>query len=231
VVPGRGAAFAGLEAFSQAWYDDCTIGTITNQGILMKITLGLLFLLTIVGTGCVSTAAFDVSHEKLKAPAVLQEGTIALAPFKDSRAVTNSNIIGGVGDVANPKPKYITGQGRPLSEIMTDDFREALEKCGYQVRTSPSSETTRTLHGEISEFWLSGGWKGLCRTRVVLKLKDSDTGPSLWEKTLTSEEDDLMIIPNAMRAAMNSLLKEAIATFSSKEFADAVRGKPAASGQ
>ncbi len=197
----------------------------------MKTTLCLLFLLTVVGTGCVSTAAFDVSHDKLKAPAVLQKGTVALAPFKDSRSVTNFNIIGGAGDVANPKPKYITGQGRPLSEILTDDFREALEKCGYQVRTAPSSEAPRTLHGEISEFWLGGQWKAVCRTRVVLQLKESDTGPSLWEKTLTSEEDDMVIIENAMRAAVTSLLKEAIATFSSKEFADAVDGKPAGSGQ
>jgi hypothetical protein len=196
----------------------------------MKSTLALLGLLTMVATGCVSTASFEVSHAKLKAPAVRQNGKLFLAAFKDTRAVTNAMIIGGVGDVANPKPKYIASQARPVADILTDDFREALSICGYTVQTSPSADT-RILQGEVAEFWLSGGWKGLCRTRVILRLKDSESGPSLWEKTLTSEEDDLMIIPSAMRAAVDTLLKEAIAIFSSPEFGDAVRRKSAAAGQ
>jgi hypothetical protein len=195
----------------------------------MKNTLGLFCLLTLVTSGC-SVARFEVNHAKLKAPVTTREGTVVLAPFKDSRGVTNATIIGGAGEVATPKPRFVTAQGKPLSEILTDDFREALEVCGYQVRTAPAPDL-RILQGEISEFWLTTGWKAVCKTRVALQLKDSDTGPSVWEKTLASEEDDLMIVPNAMSAALDTLLKEAVQAFSAPDFAEALRRKPAAAGQ
>ena len=64
-----------------------------------------------------------------------------------------------------------------------------------------------------------------------MQLKGSETGPSIWEKTFASEEDDLMIVPNAMRAAVDTLLKEAVQAFSAPDFAEALRRKPAAAGQ
>lgn len=194
----------------------------------MKKMLAVLPVVVVLVTGCVSTVPFEVSHAKLKAPATRQEGTLVLTPFKDARGCTNDIQIGGMGDKA--KPAYIASQGRPVAEILTGYFREALEASGYQVRTE-AAPGLRILEGQIDEFWLrASAWKAVCKTRVLVRVKDKPDGPSLWEKSLTSEEDDLVIIPNAMRAAVDSLLKEAIAAFASPEFAQVVRGTSAGSG-
>ncbi len=193
----------------------------------MKNMLAVLPVLVLAATGCVSTASFEVSHAKLKPPAMPQQGTLVLVPFKDARGCTNALQLGGMGD--NLKPKYIAGQGRPVADILTDYFREALQNCGYQVRNEPTPGL-RILEGQVDQFWLHATpWKAVCDTKVVLRVKERADGPPLWERTLTSQEDDLMIIPNAMRAAVDSLLKQATSTFASPEFAQIVRGQTTAS--
>ena len=174
---------------------------------------------------------YNVGHEKLKAPSIHQQGTVVLMPFKDTRSVTNPMIIGGFGKREKPSPTFLAEQKRPVADILTDFFREALEVSGYQVRTSPT-DNVPVLEGEISEFWLHAGtWKAFCTTRVMLKLRDSPEGPPAWERSLTSEEDDLMIIPNAMQAAVTTLLEEAVRAFTTPDFAGAVNRKANAAAE
>ena len=186
-------------------------------------------LLALSTVGCVSTVPFNVGHQKLKAPVALQHGAVVLMPFKDSRAVTNQMVIGGAGKREKPSPTFIAKQLRPVADILTDYFREALKVSGYQTRTGDAGNLP-VLDGEIREFWLSAGaWKSVCTTQVLLKLKRDSEGPVLWERTIASEEDDLMIIPNAMQAAVTTLLQNAVQAFSSPEFGSAVNSSPGTS--
>ena len=142
--------------------------------------------------------------------------------FVDKRAVTNAMQIGGKW--AKAKPAYLAKQQRPVADIVTDGFREALEKVGYKIQPSAGPRTP-TLEGDISEFWLTDNWGGaICRIAVLLRLRQGGSGQVVWEKGLKCEEDDLAIIPNAMTAAMNTLLNSAMTEFSSQAFADAMAG-------
>ena len=142
--------------------------------------------------------------------------------FVDKRAVTNAMQIGGKW--AKAKPAYLAKQQRPVADIVTDGFREALEKVGYKIQPSAGLKTP-TLEGDISEFWLTDNWGGaICRIAVLLRLRQGGSGQVVWEKGLKCEEDDLAIIPNAMTAAMNTLLNSAMTEFSSQAFADAMAG-------
>jgi hypothetical protein len=191
----------------------------------------LVCILGLSTVGCVSTVPFHVGHEKLKTPSAPQHGTVVLLPFKDSRTLTNQMIIGGAGDREKPSQTFIAKQQRPVADILTDYFREALEVSGYQVRTGAAGDLP-VLEAEVREFWLSAGtWKALCTTRVLLTLRARPEGPTIWERFLTSEEDDLMIIPNAMQAAVSTLLDEAVQAFTSPEFTAAVNRSANAAGE
>ena len=188
----------------------------------MKNIISLICLVgvSMFACGCASTIPFKVKHDALKNPPATRGGSLALKPFVDTRAVTNAMQIGGKWKKA--KPAYIAGQQRPIADILTDAFREALEKVGYRVQSSPSPNLP-ALEGEMSEFWLTDDWGGaICKIGVQLRLRQGGSSQALWEKGLKSEEDDWVIIPNAMTAAMNTLLKSAMTEFSSQTFADAV---------
>jgi len=186
---------------------------------MKRITsLFLLLALSLIVSGCVSTIPFEVKHDKLKNPPATRTGTLAIKPFVDSRSVTNALQVGGKG--AKAKPTYIAKQGRPVADIVTDGVREALEKVGYKVESSPSPSLPM-LEGDMSEFWLTDSWTAVCNITVKLRLHKED-GPVLWEKTLKSEDKETWIIPNAMTGAMDTLLKTAMEEFSSQAFADAV---------
>lgn len=181
--------------------------------------LGLL----VIASGCVSTVSFKVGHDRLKDPPAIRTGTLAVKPFVDTRpGVTNAMQIGGKWDKA--KPVYLAKQQRPVADIVTDSFKEALEKVGYTVQSQPSPDEP-VLEGDLSEFWLKDNWGGaFCTIAVSLQLRRGENGQVLWQKQLHSYEDDLVIIPNAMQAAMNSILASAMTEFSSQSFADAVAG-------
>jgi len=141
----------------------------------------------------------------------------------DTRAVTNAMQIGGKW--AKAKPAYMAKQDRPVADIVTDGIREALEKVNYKLR-STTDVTTPVLEGELFEFWLTDNWGGaFCKIGVLLRLRQGEGGIVLWEKRLRAEEDDMVIIPNAMQAAMTSLLQSAVEAFSSESFAGAVAGR------
>jgi hypothetical protein len=191
----------------------------------MKRTLFLVPLLGVLllTSGCVSTIHFNVNHAKLKKPSVTREGTVSVKPFTDVRpGLTNAMQIGGKGSKA--KPVYMAGQKRPVADILTDGFREALVLAGYKAQPAPGAAAP-VLEGEISEFWLTDKWKAVCKIGVLLRLRPSEGGQVLWEKRLQSEEDDLMIIPSAMTAAVTTLLNKAVEEFISQAFADAVAGR------
>jgi hypothetical protein len=189
---------------------------------MKRITsLFLLLALSLVVSGCVSTVPFNVKHDKLKNPPATRTGTLAIKPFVDTRSVTNAMQVGGKG--AKGKPAYIAGQGRPVADIVTDGVREALEKVGYKVESSPSPNLP-VLEGDMSEFWLTDSWTAVCNITVKLRLRKGD-GPVLWEKALRSQDKEGFIIPNAMTGAMDTLLKSAMEEFSSQPFSDAVAGK------
>ena len=178
--------------------------------------------LSLFACGCATTVPFTVKHDPLKNPPATREGVLAVEPVVDTRAVTNAIQIGGKW--AKAKPAYLAKQQRPVADIVTDGFREALEKVGYKIQPSPSPGTA-VLEGDMSEFWLTDDWGGaICKIGVHLRLRQGGSGQVLWEKGLRSEEDDWAIIPNAMTAAMNTLLKSAMTEFSSQAFADAVAG-------
>jgi hypothetical protein len=148
-----------------------------------------LILISLFCVGCASTIKLPVEHGKTAPPARKQSGTLALASFVDARGMTNAMLIGGRGDAANPKkPLFLVKQQKPLSDVVTDDFKEALEVCGYQVRTG-AAETLPVLEGTIEEFWIGEyAWEAVCRISVDLELKDKANGQVLWKKSLTSEE-------------------------------------------
>ena len=188
----------------------------------MKKIFSLIFLigLSLFASGCVSTIPFKVKHDALKNPPATRGGELALKPFTDTRGVTNAMQIGGKWDKATPV--YLAKQQQPVAGIVTDGFREALEKVGYKVQSAPAANVA-VLEGDMSEFWLTDNWKGaICKIAVQLRLRRGEGGQVLWEKGIKSEEDDWAIIPNAMTAAMNTLLKTAMAEFSSQAFADGV---------
>lgn len=172
--------------------------------------------------GCATNIPFNVKHDSLKNPPATREGVLAVKPFIDTRAVTNATQIGGKW--AKAKPAYLAKQQRPVADIVTESFREALEKVGYKIQPAPGPGTA-VLEGDLSEFWLTDDWGGaICKIGVQLRLSQGGSGQVLWEKGLKSQEDDWAIIPNAMTAAMNTLLKSALTEFSSQAFADAVAG-------
>jgi hypothetical protein len=120
------------------------------------------------------------------------------------------------------QPVYLAKQNRPVAGIVQEGFQEALEKVGYRIEPNPSA-TTPVLEGELSEFWLTDDWGGaICKITVQASLRQGGGGATLWQHQFHSEEDDLMIIPNAMTAAMNTLLKQAMEEFSKTGFAEAL---------
>jgi len=191
----------------------------------MKSVSSLAFFLglMLLTSGCASTIPFKVGHEKLKDPPTTREGVLMVKTLVDRRAVTNAMQIGGKW--AKAKPAYVAKQDRPVADIVTDGIREALEKVNYKIQSTPDA-TTPVLEGEMFEFWLTDNWSGaFCKIGVVLRLRQGEGGTVLWEKRLRAEEDDMVIIPNAMQAAMNSLLRSAVEEFSSGAFAEAVAGR------
>lgn len=186
---------------------------------LFACFLGLLLLTS----GCASTIPFTVGHDKLKDPPRTRAGVLTVKTLTDTRAVTNALQIGGKW--AKAKPAYVAKQDRPVAEIVTDGIREALEKVSYSIQSSPDPATP-VLEGELFEFWLTDNWSGaFCKIGIELRLRQGEGGTVLWEKRLRAEEDDLVIIPNAMQAAMTSLLQSAVEAFSSDAFAEAVAGR------
>jgi len=178
--------------------------------------------IALLTSGCVSAVPFAVKHDRLQNPPATREGALAIKPFIDTRSVTNATQIGGKWQKA--KPVYLAKQNCPVAGIVQDGFRESLEKVGYRIETSPTA-TTPVLEGELSEFWLTDDWGGaICKITVMARLRQGGQGTPLWEHRFHSEEDDWVIIPNAMTAAMNTLLKLAIEEFSKAQFAEAVAG-------
>lgn len=192
----------------------------------MKTTLLAAWLLSLAlwTSGCMSTISFKVGHDRLKPPATLREGLVGFQPLVDARpGVTNALQIGGKWTKADPI--YLAGQGRPVADIVSDGLQEALTQAGYKHLTRPESGT-QMVEGELLDFWLTDNWGGaVCRIAVKLRVRRGMGGEILWEKTIRAEEDDLVIIPNAMQAAMTTLLQRAVEEFASTDFAGAVAGR------
>ncbi len=146
--------------------------------------------------------------------------------FVDKRSVTNAMIIGGKWDKGSPI--YLAKQNRPVAALMQEYVAEALQKVGYRIEPNPAA-TTPTLEGELTEFWLKDDWGGaVCTITLVTRLRKGPEGAVLWEYAFHSKEDDWVIIPNAMVAAINTLLKSTMDQFSQVQFSDAVNGVTAA---
>jgi hypothetical protein len=187
---------------------------------------GWLACLSLLACGCASQIPFKVGHDRLQEPTYKRDGSLAMKAFADTRSVTNAMQIGGKWKKA--KPAYVAKQKQPVAQIVQDGFREALEKVGYRVETQNPGGLP-TLEGEMFEFWLTDDWGGaICRIGVQTRLKSADGSAVLWEARLNSEEDDWAIIPNAMQAAMNTLLKRAMDEFATSVFSNAVVGKKSA---
>lgn len=171
-----------------------------------------------------STISFKVGHDRLKPPAVRREGTLQVQALSDVRpGVTNLLQIGGKWEKSDPV--YLAAQGRPVAEIVSEGLQEALGLAGYRHLTAPGPGTP-VLEGELLDFWLTDNWGGaFCRIAVKIRVRREAGGEVLWEKTIRGEEDDLIIIPNAMQAAMTTLLQRAVEEFATPAFAGAVGGQ------
>ena len=148
----------------------------------MKRTLSLVSLVALSAllTGCASTVSFKVKHDALKNPPATREGTLAVKPFVDTRGITNAMQIGGKWEKA--KPAYLAKEKRPVADIVTDGFREALQKVGYTVDSAPAP-TVAVLEGDMSQFWLTDNWGGaVCKIAVQLRLRQGDNGQVLMGK-------------------------------------------------
>ena len=104
---------------------------------------------------------------------------------------------------------------------MQSFFEDALRQIGYEI--VPAERAAVVIEGEVFDWWLDSGWNFVNRIGVLVRVRDRERGTVLWEKEIRGQEDDVMSRNNAVRAAVDVTLANAIREFSSLDFFEAVQ--------
>jgi len=182
-----------------------------------------LLALVVVATGCQSTVTVQLDHDAIPAPATPRDGIVGVGEFVDTRSATNKAAIGENG------PTFVLPGEKPVADEMEDVLERVLRKVGYEV--VPAGSAPVVLEGELFKFWGSGSWNHVVRVGIHTRLKNREGGNTVWEQTMEASEDDAFIILDAYTATMNLLIKQAVESFSSQEFYDAVKANQPSSSE
>ena len=190
---------------------------LTNGCSIAATLLGALLFLT----GC-GTYPVKVTRGPMPSPSSHRQGLLAVAAFKDTRSVTNRVAIGlATGGFGNRLGDFVVKGGKPIETIMQSFFEDALRQVGYEI--VPTNQASVVVDGEVFESWLTSGLNCVDRIGVLVRLRDRERGAILWEKEIRGQEDDMMSYNNAVRAAVDVTLANAIREFSSLDFYEAVQ--------
>lgn len=189
----------------------------TKAFSLTLVCLGL----ALLWTGC-GTYPVHITRGALPSSSSQRQATLGVAPFKDTRQVENKVAIGlATGGFGNRLGDFTVKDSRPIEAHMQTFFEDALRKVGYEI--VPTDRAAVIVEGEVFEWWMTSGWNIVNRIGVLVRVRDREKGAVLWEKEIRGQEDDMNSTKNAVRAAVDVTLANAIREFSSLDFYDAVQ--------
>ncbi len=187
---------------------------------LLTSVLGAFFLLT----GCETPKlSVGVARGPLPSNYSHREGLLAVAAFRDTRAITNRAVI-GISRTASGayNADFVVKGGRPIETLMQTFFEDTLRQLGYE--TTAAEGATVVLEGDVFEWWLEGsGFNNVTQIGVLLRLRDRERNAVLWEKEVRGLGNNLFSYGAAARAAVDVTLANAIREFASMEFSQAVQ--------
>jgi len=195
--------------------------------ILLTSVLGALFLLT----GCETpTLPVRVARGPLPSNYSHREGTVAVAAFRDTRAITKPAVI-GISRTASGAHNADFGVkgGKPIETLMQAFFEDALRQLGYETTAAVGAKVV--LEGEVFEWWLEGsGFNNVTQIGVLVRLRERERNEVLWEKEVRGQGHNLFSYGAAARAAVDVTLTNVIREFASMEFSQAVQRRNHAPG-
>lgn len=207
----------------------------------LRVCFGVLVLA--LGSACATgTTRLEIERSPFEADVALREGDILVRTFQDLRAEDRRPYVGAkrngygmvLGHVAAP-------EDRPLEEIITGYFVEALQRVGYRALREDDADPpdaadfrpVAILEGDIETFWLDmymTTWHN-----VVIAVRLRDLGDQvLWEGRFRGDESNVLWVgasgelEKVIRQALDKALAQAIAEFAADDFADQVRAAGAA---
>jgi len=182
----------------------------------------LLLAIVVAATGCQSTHTVHLDHDPIPEPSTPRQGMVGVGEFVDTRSVTNHAAIGKNG------PTFVLPDNKPVATEMAEVLGQVLRRIGYDVK--PLDRAPVALEGELLQFWGEGSWNHVVRVGILTRLRNLESGNTVWEHTLEASEDDAFLLLEAYPATLNELIKVAVEEFSSAEFYEAVKaGQPSSS--
>ena len=182
-----------------------------------------LILGSVLLAGC-GAIPVSVKHGRLPRSAIQRDGTLAVTPFKDTREVSKPDHLGEVrGVFGNHVADFVSRNRRPIAAIVEDCFVRSLKHVGYTITDPPNAPVT--VEADVFEFTLESSLNNVARIGVLVRVRDTEKSTVLWEKEIHGKEDDILSLDNAVRAALDVALANAIREFSSLDFHEAVQRK------
>ncbi len=193
----------------------------------MKYILAFLFIL--VCSGC---TPITLIHDPLVPPAEPGKGKILVRQFVDQRDCKNYRI----GDVRSNHfivtGHYETAQKRPLVEVLTPYFADALKTAGYEPLSERATTTAKPdlkLYGTIRKFSIDFNAEGFYDCAMIVRLAASKpcSEEIVWEEDIYVSESANVNALELPWTKINTLLtkglNEAVQKFASPEFKQLVQ--------
>ena len=192
--------------------------------------LGLL-MISLLSSCALGTSKINIKHGPLPTSSVQHGSTIYVRQFTDSRKVEDKTSVGnkrnGFGMVLGG---FSVKGGKSVAQTMTEHVADALRAAGYnaEVEGSRRAAGAPVLEGDVHEFWLDLYTAVWHNAGVDLKLKNS-AGATVWQKRVNGSKTNVLWIgvnaeiEKVVRQAIDEMLNEAVAGFSSGAFAAKAR--------
>lgn len=186
-----------------------------------------LFVISMLSSCALGTSKINIKHGPLPTTSVQRGGTIYVRQFTDSRKVEDKTSVGnkrnGFGMVLGG---FSVKGGKSVAQTMTEHVADALRAAGYNavVEGSGHSAGAPVLEGDVNEFWLDLFTAVWHNVGVDLRLKNR-AGATVWQKRVNGSETNVLWIgvnaeiEKVVRQAIDEMLNEAVAAFSSSTFA------------
>jgi len=202
------------------------------------LRIGLAVAALSFGSACaVGTTRLQIERSPFDVDVDRQRGEIAVRTFRDLRPEDRRPYVGAkrnnfgmvLGHVAAP-------EDRPLEDILTGYFVEALQRAGYRAlredeagaRSAGDFRPVAVLEGDIETFWLDMYMATWHNVVLAVRLRDLE-GQVLWESRLRGDETNVLWsgasgeMEKVIRQALDKALAQAVAAFAADDFAERVR--------
>jgi hypothetical protein len=188
--------------------------------VLLTGVLGAALLLT----GCETPKlSVRIARGPLPSNYSPREGSLGVAPFKDTRPVGQRPVIGISRTASGAYNADFVAKGeKSIEALMQGFFEDALRQLGYKTTAAEGAKVV--LEGEVFEWWLEGsGFNNVTQIGVLMRLRDRERDGVLWEREVRGQGLNLFSYGAATRDAVDVTLANTIREFASTDFYQAVQ--------